>query len=264
MPVFRFLCAVLRLIALPLWLLFITFTGYIYVLIYNAQPNRLLHLFWKVWGLILGLEIKMPKGLKLKPGTVLISNHISYLDIIVYGVALNPVFIGKKEIKSWPVLGFGADKIAGIFYIDRRRSQILHEKERLSKFVETVPRNLLFFPEGTTGEGHEVMSFKPAIFDMLLAARSAKIQPLSLKYTHINGKKITTKTDRRRIAWYNDPEPQKYKAQPLLQHLWQVLLMDRISIEIVAAKDLISVDAFDDRRALTATAESAVKKGFES
>ncbi|MBN1784070.1 MAG: 1-acyl-sn-glycerol-3-phosphate acyltransferase, partial [Alphaproteobacteria bacterium] len=186
----------------------------------------------------------------------------SYLDIIVYGVATNPVFIGKQEIKSWPVLGFGADKIAGIFYIDRRRSQIMNEKERLSKFIETVPRNLLFFPEGTTGEGREVMPFKPAIFDMLLSARSAKIQAFSLKYTHINGKLIKTKADRRKIAWYNDPEPQKYKDQPLLQHLWKVLLMDSISVEIKPAKDLISVDQFEDRRSLAARAEADIKQNF--
>ncbi len=258
-----FFRALVKITAMPLWLLFIIFAGYIYVKIYKQQPNRLLHIYWKVWGWIIGLKVKYPKNFKVANRTVFTSNHISYLDILVSGIALNPVFIGKKEIRSWPVFGFGADKIAGIFYIDRRRSQIINEKKRLVSFVENVQRNLWFFPEGTTSEGKDLLPFKAAIFDTLLSAKGAKVQPMAIRYTHINGKKITTKSDRRKVAWYNDADPKKYPSPPLLSHLWQLLKNKSITVKIIPSAKPIIVSDFSDRRSLTKKVQEEVRKCFE-
>ncbi len=258
-----FIRALIKITAMAFWLLFIILTGYIYVKIYKQQPNRLLHTYWKVWGWIIGLKITSPKDFKIGNKTVFTSNHISYLDIIVSGAVFNPVFIGKKEIKSWPIFGFASAKIAGIFYIDRRRSQIINEKKRLVSFVENVERNLLFFPEGTTSEGKDLLPFKAAIFDTLLSAKGAKIQPVSIRYTHLNGKKITTKFGRREIAWYNDVNPEKYPSPPLLSHLWQLLKYKSVTVEVAVSKKTIPVSGFSNRKTLTKKVEDEVKKCFE-
>lgn len=258
----RKILAVFRGFLLLSWFLFIVITGLFYVVIWNQQPNRWLHIFWKVMALILNLKIRIKGPLRFPSKTVLIANHISYLDIVVTGAVLNPVFIGKKEIQSWPVFGFAADKVAGIFYMDRRLSQVVNEKKRLISFIQQVSRPLLFFPEGTTTEGVGVGEFKGALFDMLLEAKDATIQAVTLRYTHIEGREISTKKQRRVLAWYNDADPKHYPAPSLLKHLWTILQVKEISVEVRPCAHKIKVSDFSNRRDLTQAVHAAVQENF--
>ncbi|MBN2676152.1 MAG: 1-acyl-sn-glycerol-3-phosphate acyltransferase [Alphaproteobacteria bacterium] len=220
-----------------------------------------MHIYYNVARRILGLKIILPKKVTFPKQAICISNHISYLDIFVYGKVLNPVFIGKSEIRKWPVVGFIGAQIAGMFFIDRRRSQVMKEKARLTHFIRNnKTRPILFFPEGTTTDGGGIIPFKPALFEMVLANKENTIVPFRIKYSFIGRKKIISKTDRRVVAWYNDPDP-NLEDPALVKHLFKVFTQSEITVEVVLGNK-IKVSEFNDRGALTNRAQEEIQKLF--
>ncbi len=95
---------------------------------------------------------------------LLVSNHLSYLDILVFS-ALSPcVFVSKKEVLSWPLFGFMA-KTAGTVFVDRARSTDAHRAK--SEVSRALANGLVvvLFPEGTVSDGTTILPFKPALFE---------------------------------------------------------------------------------------------------
>lgn len=83
------------------------------------------------------------------PGSLIIANHISYLDIVILGFCFSTVFVSKKEVLSWPFFGSIASSI-GCIFVNRKNLQsrvraIQNIAERISK-----GENVALFPEGTT------------------------------------------------------------------------------------------------------------------
>jgi 1-acyl-sn-glycerol-3-phosphate acyltransferase len=83
------------------------------------------------------------------PG-ILVSNHMSYLDIPML-CALNPMsFVAKAEVKDWPIIGAAAGGF-GVIYIDRSSKRSRHETgDHIRKAVEEKGQRVVVFPEGTT------------------------------------------------------------------------------------------------------------------
>ena len=101
---------------------------------------------------------------------LLVCNHLSYLDIIVFGALAPCVFVAKIEVYSWPLIGWFA-RLGGALFIDRWN---LRKLPQIVAAVEEVLRSgLLFvaFPEATTTDGTHILPFRPAIFES--AVRSA-------------------------------------------------------------------------------------------
>jgi 1-acyl-sn-glycerol-3-phosphate acyltransferase len=95
---------------------------------------------------------------------LLVSNHLSYLDILVFS-ALSPcVFVSKKEVLSWPLFGFMA-KTAGTVFVDRERTTDAHRAK--SEVSRALSNGLVvvLFPEGTSSDGTTILPFKPALFE---------------------------------------------------------------------------------------------------
>ena len=252
-----YLRIVLRSIGLFVWAISFLSIATILSFIFRKKSYLLMNIFYGVACKILGLKIILPKKVKLPKQAICVSNHISYLDIFVYGKVLNPVFIGKSEIRKWPIVGFIGAKIAGMFFLDRRRSQIIKEKSRLTDFIQQITRPLLFFPEGTTSDGSGTLRFKPALFEMILADKKNIIVPFRIKYMQIGKKKIQSKTDRRVVAWYDDPDP-KLEDPTLLSHLFNVFSQPNFTLKVTFGKE-IKVGKFKDRATLSAAAQKSIE-----
>lgn len=96
------------------------------------------------------------------PGTLILANHISWLDIIVIGAVLPVNFVAKADIAAWPVFGFLA-KLQRTIFIDRdRRTDAANQRNALQLRLAKGDR-LVLFPEGTTGDGTLVSTFKSAL-----------------------------------------------------------------------------------------------------
>lgn len=112
-------------------------------------------------------------------GSLLLSNHVSWLDIVVIGAQLPVRFVAKSEVRHWPIIGLLAASAGTIFLQRGKRTgddsseQIRSQIQQLLNAGETV----LLFPEGTTGCGGELRHFH----SRLLPADKAVV-PLALAY----------------------------------------------------------------------------------
>lgn len=133
---------------------------------------------WGIWSLsILQINLKV-EGTIPKPPFYLVSNHLSYIDIIVYYALLDVTMVSKIEVRSWPFLGF-MSKTFGVIFIDRhKRSDIERVNEQIAQNIHQY-QGLLVFPEGTTSDGREVLRFRPSLMkvpiDQQLPVSSAAV-----------------------------------------------------------------------------------------
>lgn len=129
---------------------------------------------------ILNLQI-IREGDLPQSGTLLVSNHISWLDIIVIGKFVPAYFVAKSDISSWPVIGY-LSRQGGTIFI--RRGDKKHIKATTEKMVWVLKQNsnIIAFPEGTTTSGDAVLNFHASLFQSALLTKSA-IQPVAIQYT---------------------------------------------------------------------------------
>ena len=95
---------------------------------------------------------------------LVVSNHLSYLDIPVYAAAIPCVFVAKREVRSWPAFGFFA-RCAGTIFIDRQSRGSTDEAAQQIAEVLRTGVAVLLFPEGTSTDGSAVLRFHPSLLD---------------------------------------------------------------------------------------------------
>jgi len=132
---------------------------------------------------ICGIEVEvqgLAPGQAAPQGAMLVSNHISWLDIYVIH-SWQPVrFVAKSEIRSWPVIGWLCDK-TGTIFIERGRKRDAH---RVLHHITEVMRQgdlVCVFPEGTTTDGSKVLPFHANLMQAPVAGH-LPVQPVGLIY----------------------------------------------------------------------------------
>jgi 1-acyl-sn-glycerol-3-phosphate acyltransferase len=98
------------------------------------------------------------------PPFVLVSNHLSYLDIPALFATVDGVFVSKIEVESWPILGRIATGVNTIFVDRSRRSDVVRVNELIAEKLDEK-HGLVIFPEGTSTEGADILPFKPSLLD---------------------------------------------------------------------------------------------------
>jgi lyso-ornithine lipid O-acyltransferase len=138
---------------------------------------------------------------------LLVSNHLSYLDILIYSAAAPCVFVSKAEVAKWPYFGFTARQ-AGTIFIDRTKRVSAHNAalEIARRLSDPVP--ILVFPEGTSSDGAQVMRFHSALFEPAVKS-DAPITTAAVRYVIEGG------VPERELCWYGD--------EGFLPHLWKAL-----------------------------------------
>jgi 1-acyl-sn-glycerol-3-phosphate acyltransferase len=116
---------------------------------------------------------------------LVVSNHLSYLDIIMLAASGPFVFVSKAEVADWPIFGLCA-KLSGTVFIDRtRRGEVAPVAEKMSEVLNAgIP--LVLFAEGTSTSGESVLPFKPALFAPV-AASGIPVTPCAISYTMEDG-----------------------------------------------------------------------------
>ena len=112
---------------------------------------------------ILGMRIRST-GTPPRAPFFLASNHLSYMDIILLYTRLDGVFIAKRDMRRWPLLGPLAHRM-GTIWVNR---EVRRDAVRvLDEIDEAVARGdgVILFAEGTTSAGDGLLPMKPALFD---------------------------------------------------------------------------------------------------
>jgi 1-acyl-sn-glycerol-3-phosphate acyltransferase len=116
---------------------------------------------------------------------LIVSNHISWLDIFVIN-ALHPCrFVAKAEIRAWPVLGWLVAQAGTVFIARGSRRDLRHIFKGLVDALAQRQR-VAFFPEGTTSSQGKVLPFHANLFEAAIDAR-VPVQPYALSYLDAAG-----------------------------------------------------------------------------
>jgi 1-acyl-sn-glycerol-3-phosphate acyltransferase len=95
---------------------------------------------------------------------LLVSNHLSYVDILVIATTTPAIFVAKREVKSWPVFGWFA-RLAGTVFVDRERRARVGETTNEIQAALDQGALVVLFPEGTSSNGETVLPFKSSLLE---------------------------------------------------------------------------------------------------
>lgn len=148
-----------------IYLVYVIF--FIFVKLFRGRYEPLRNRIMKFWAVVIAriLNVKVEvKGKPPKAPFFLVSNHLSYLDIIPIYLTLKCTFIARKDIRSWPVIGFIVQTM-GIIFIDRQKK---FDVSRVNKIISeslNQYQGIVLFPEGTTSDGRDVLPFRPPLLE---------------------------------------------------------------------------------------------------
>ena len=145
----------------------------------------------RVWSMCVLKSLNIRKRIKGKnynngKPILIVSNHISWVDIPLMLSLARVTFLSKSEIKKWPVLGYLASK-AGTVFIDRSK---ITEIKSVTKKITTLinqGKNILLFPEGTTSKGDAVLPFHASFLQSAIDAK-CQVLPVSIRYLKSDNK----------------------------------------------------------------------------
>jgi lyso-ornithine lipid O-acyltransferase len=172
---------------------------------------------------ILGLRVRrIGRPTKSRPA-LFAANHISYLDISVFGSLIAGSFIAKTEIGRWPLFGWLARLQRSVF-IDRQVRSTARQRDSIAGRL-SAGEALILFPEGTSGDGNRVLPFKSALFSVAehAATGPVTVQPVSIAYTRLDGMPIGRRL-RPLFAWYG--------TMTMAPHLWTMLGLGAVEIVV--------------------------------
>ena len=149
----------------------------------NKKGKALIQWWSKRTTEILGITIAQ-KGKHINSTSLFVSNHISFLDIVILASVFPVTFLSKSTIRYWPVFGFLAYGF-GVIFIQRNNKKVLHTVTNSLTTALKQKRSFVLFPEGTTTTGRAVGKFHSSLFQAAINA-AKPVQPVALRY-HNNG-----------------------------------------------------------------------------
>ena len=191
---------------------------------------------------ILGLRLEAAVD-HVPPGSMLVANHISWLDIFVINAALPAAFVAKDDVRHWPLVGWLAGANDTVFL---RRGSRKHAALINGAIGDILARghHVAVFPEGTTTDGTQVLHFHGALIQPALTA-GRPVVPLAISYWEPDGS--------RSLA------PRYDGDISLGQCLGAILARRRLTARLVALPALGAQG--EDRRAVAQAARQAICAG---
>lgn len=131
------------------------------------------------------LVIRQADGVSAPTPSLIVANHVSWLDIFVVNAMQPCRFVAKSDIRSWPFIGWLCAKTGTIFISRGKASDVRRIFKGLVESIEAGER-VAFFPEGTTAGQGKLLPFHANLFEAALDAR-VPIQPYAIRYLNAQG-----------------------------------------------------------------------------
>lgn len=151
---------------------------------------------------MVGIKLKLHGKLSKERPLMVVSNHISIFEIVGLSVLLGGGFFGKKEIESFPIIGWIGKK-CGMIFVDRRPSHAMDALKNVENQMKRAHYPMILFPEGTTTNGAYVKKFKSTLFNFIGDAKVV-IQPIVINYRYFDGSKIDDETLANNFAYFDN------------------------------------------------------------
>lgn len=156
-------------------------TGSVWVFL--KRDKNAIYPFLKWWAhtcvFLLGIEVE-ETGSPGNTPALIVPNHRSYIDIVLFPLHRACSFVAKKEVENWPVIGAGA-RVVNCLFVERDSPD--SRKRTRRQVVKALQENhsIVLFPEGTTYEGPGAGEFRPGIFHAV-AGEDIPVLPVAIEY----------------------------------------------------------------------------------
>ncbi len=191
-----------RILPCALWSLFMWTLALFAKLLTLGRPRlryRVNCRLMSIWGhgvaLTWGMRIRV-HGTPPRAPFFLVSNHISYTDIVLLCAICPGWFVSKAEVASWPAIG-PLTRMANTIYIDRETRRDVHRMNTLIANLVRDGGGVGFYPEGTTSDGSSVLPFKPSLLQPAVEM-DLPVSCAAIRYE--------TKPGAPSVAWIGDEE----------------------------------------------------------
>ena len=210
--------------------------------------------FYRVLCRLLRIHIRVVGEPVHDRAVLFVSNHVSWVDILVIGSIAPVAFVAKREVADWPLVGITA-RLQRTVFVDRTR------RHQTSQAIDEIVKRLIggtsvvLFAEGTSSDGNRVLPFRSALVGAVKEAsthaeRGILIQPMSIGYTGQHGIPMG-RQHRPLVAWYGDLD--------FMPHIKAFIARGAVDA-VVSYGDPIEADGAADRKAMTKSLESTVRR----
>lgn len=212
-------------------------------------------LFHRIGCRFLGLRVTVVGAVAKDRPTLLVSNHISWTDIVAIGSVTPVIFVAKREVGEWPFVGMMANLQKTIFVDRTRRSGTGRTAETMGQHMANGD-TVLLFAEGQSDIGTHVLPFRSALVGAAQHAMTAagasevNIQPLTIAYTKLQGLPIS-RNERSMVAWV--------KSKSVKQNIREILSGPVKDVTIAFGTPQVLSEGID-RKAITKAAENEVRR----
>ena len=186
-----------------------------------------------------------PRGAPPRGPFFLVSNHLSYIDIVAFASRLDCVFVAKSEVANWPILGLLCRSMGTIF-VDRNSRMDVLRVNRLIEAALSSGKGVLLFPEGTSTPGAEVLSFHSALLDPAVQ-HACPVSFATVSYRTPVGQPPAHLS----VCWWGE--------MSFLPHFYRLLQLESVHATLVFGSHSIRAD---DRKLLARKLWQAVNEEF--
>lgn len=154
-------------------------------------------------------------------GSLIVGNHMGFIDIICLVALTHGVFITSLEMKETPVLGQICD-IGGCAYVNRKSR--LSIQDELKEIVEVLKQGfrVMLYAESVSTNGEQVLPFKKTLITSAGLA-GKPIRPFVFNFREVDGGPVRYE-HRDSVCWYGD--------QSFLSAIWRSLKLNSLTCEI--------------------------------
>ncbi len=172
---------------------------------------------------------------------LIVSNHLSYLDILALSAAVPCVFVSKSEVKQWAIIGRYARWAGTVFVVRHDRADAARANGAVAESLKNgVP--VVLFPEGTTTDGRRVLRFHSTMLQPAIDV-GALVTPCAINYELDEG------DVGHEVCWWGD--------MPLLPHMWNLMGKKVLRARISFGEP---IQASGDRKQLSHTLHQQVEQ----
>lgn len=203
---------------------------------------------------IIGVRLNVEGEIARSQGVLIVSNHVSWLDITVLSAVAPVSFVAKQEVSTWPFVKWLAKLQRSVFVDRERRSEVGTKANEILDRLEAGD-HIVLFAEGTSSDGNMVVPFRTALFAAAkppgghATGSNVSVQTLALTYTKLYGLPLGRR-GRPQVAWYGDMD--------MASHAWKLLGLGPLDASIRIGPP-VPLDDFPDRKALARYAEDKVR-----
>jgi len=193
---------------------------------------------------IAGMRIS-PQGAPPQGAFFLVSNHLSYMDVVALTSRLDCVFVAKSEVAGWPFVGALCRSVNTIFVNRRNRRSLPVALDAVGRALDGGT-GVVLFAEGTSTSGANVAPFKSSLLELATQRRTA-VHFASLSYRTPQGEAPA----REAVCWWGD--------MTFPGHLYALFMLPHFDVSLTFGGQPIRDG---DRKALARRLWSAVNAHF--